>query len=97
MDTALTDFLSPAFGHRTAMLIASALAGAAMNWRHQAPKSPTEPIVTDIVQILVDGVKTRRLSVRPAPGHTPGFGAGCPINRKRGRREKPSGLQHESI
>ena len=62
METDLTDFLSPAFGHRTAMLIASALAGAAMNWRHQAPKSPTEPIVTDIVQILVEGVKKRRLS-----------------------------------
>jgi AcrR family transcriptional regulator len=62
MDTVLTDFLSPAFGHRAAMVIASAFAGAAMNWRHQAPKSPTGPIVTDIVQILVDGVKTRRLS-----------------------------------
>jgi AcrR family transcriptional regulator len=61
MDTALTDFLSPAFGHRTAMLIASALAGAAMNWRHQAPKSPTAPILTDIVKILVEGVKRRRL------------------------------------
>jgi hypothetical protein len=53
--------LSPAFGHRTAMLIASALVGAAMNWRHHAPKSPVEPIITDIVKILVDGVKTRRL------------------------------------
>ncbi len=63
MDTALTGFLSPAFGQRTAMMIASAFAAAAMNWRHQAPKSPTGPIVADIVQILVDGVKTRRLSV----------------------------------
>lgn len=62
METELNDFLSPPFGHRTAMLIASVLAGAAMNWRHHAPKSPTEPIVTDIVQILVEGVKTRRLS-----------------------------------
>jgi hypothetical protein len=64
MEMEVTDFLSPAFGHRTAMLIASALVGAAMNWRHQAPKSPTEPIVTDIVAILVQGVKTRRLSRR---------------------------------
>lgn len=63
METELTAFLTPAFGHRPSMLIASALAGAAMNWRHQAPKSPTEPIVRDIVQILVEGVKTRRLSV----------------------------------
>jgi len=62
METELTAFLTPAFGHRPSMLIASALAGAAMNWRHQAPKSPTAPIVTDIVEILVEGVKTRRLS-----------------------------------
>ena len=53
----LTDFLSRDFGHCSAMLIASALVGAAMNWRHQAPKSPAEPIVTNIVEILVDGVK----------------------------------------
>jgi hypothetical protein len=53
----LTDFLLPVFGHCTAMLIASALVGAAMNWRHQAPKSPPEPIVANIVNILVDGVK----------------------------------------
>jgi AcrR family transcriptional regulator len=53
----LTDFLSRDFGHCSAMLIASALVGAAMNWRHQAPKSPSEPIVTNIVEILVDGVK----------------------------------------
>jgi AcrR family transcriptional regulator len=63
METELTDFLSPAFGQRTAMLIASALVGAAMNWRHHAPKSPTEPIVTDVVEILVGGVQKRRLSV----------------------------------
>ena len=60
IETEMTEFLSPAFGHRTAMLIASALVGAAMDWRHQAPKSPTEPIVTDIVETLVEGVKTRR-------------------------------------
>ena len=60
METELTGFLSPAFGHPTAMLIASALVGAAMNWRHQAPKSPTEPIVTNIVEILVEGVKRNR-------------------------------------
>lgn len=63
METELTAFLTPAFGHRTSMLIASALAGAAMNWRHHAPKSPTAPIATDIVEILVEGVKMRRLSV----------------------------------
>jgi hypothetical protein len=38
------------------MLIASALVGAAMNWRHEAPKAPPEPIVANIVGILVDGV-----------------------------------------
>jgi hypothetical protein len=42
------------------MLIASALVGAAMHWRQQAPKSPVEPIITDIVEILVEGVKTRQ-------------------------------------
>jgi AcrR family transcriptional regulator len=61
IETELTDFLLPAFGDRTASLISSALVGAAMNWRHRAPKSPTEPIVTTVVEILVEGVKTRRL------------------------------------
>jgi AcrR family transcriptional regulator len=60
METELTGFLSPAFGHPTAMLIASALVGAAMNWRHHAPKSPVEPIIKDIVEILVEGVKRKR-------------------------------------
>jgi AcrR family transcriptional regulator len=61
IDTELTDFLTPAFGDCTAMLTASALVGGAMNWRHHAPKSPTEAIVANIVEILVEGVKTRRL------------------------------------
>ena len=61
METELTDFLSPAFGDSTAMLIASALVCAAMNWRHNAPKAPTEPIVADVVAILVGGVKKRRV------------------------------------
>ena len=60
METELTAFLTPAFGRRPSMVIASALAGSAMNWRHQTPKAPTAPIVTDIVEILVEGVKTRR-------------------------------------
>ena len=63
METELTAFLTPVFGHRPSMVIASALANAAMKWRHEAPKSPTSPIVTDIVEILVEGVKTRRLLV----------------------------------
>jgi AcrR family transcriptional regulator len=61
IETELTDFLSPAFDDCTAMLVASALVAAAMNWRHRAPKSPTEPIITKIVEILVEGVKKRRL------------------------------------
>lgn len=56
LDAQLTDFLSPRFGHCTAMLIASALVGAAMNWRHQSPNAPSEPVVANIVEILVDGV-----------------------------------------
>ncbi|MGA8535585.1 MAG: TetR/AcrR family transcriptional regulator [Candidatus Tumulicola sp.] len=59
IEAELTDFLSRDFGHCTAMLVASALVGAAMSWRHQAPKSPPEPIVTNIVDILVDGVKKK--------------------------------------
>jgi AcrR family transcriptional regulator len=62
IETELTNFLSLAFDDCAAMLIASALAGGAMNWRHRAPKSPTEPIITTIVDILVEGVKARRLS-----------------------------------
>jgi len=57
MEAELIDFLSPKFGHCTAMLIASALVGAAMSWRHQAPTSSPVPIVENIVGILVDGVK----------------------------------------
>lgn len=57
IEAELVDFLLTAFGHCTAMLVASALVGAAMNWRHEAPKSPPEPIVTNIVNILVDGVR----------------------------------------
>jgi AcrR family transcriptional regulator len=56
MEAELTDFLSPRFGHCTAMLIASALVSSAMNWRHQSPNAPFEPIITNIVGILVDGV-----------------------------------------
>lgn len=56
LDAALTDFLSPRFRPCTAMLIASALVGAAMSWRHQSPNVPFEPIVANIVEILVDGV-----------------------------------------
>lgn len=62
IETELTGFPSSAFGHCTAIVIASALVGAAMNWRRQAPKSPAEPIITNVVEILVDGVKTRRRS-----------------------------------
>jgi AcrR family transcriptional regulator len=59
MEGQLADFLSPRFGHCTAMVIASALVGAAMSWRHQSPNAPFEPIVANIVGILVDGVDQR--------------------------------------
>ncbi len=59
MEAELTDFLTPRFGHCTAMLIASALVGAAMSWRHQSPNAPFAPIVANIVEILVDGVDKR--------------------------------------
>ena len=56
LEAELTDFLSPRLGHCTAMLVASALVGAAMNWRRQSPNDPAKPIVENIVRILVDGV-----------------------------------------
>lgn len=56
MEAALGEFLQPTFEHCTAMLIASALVGSAMNWRHQAAKMDPAPIVAKIVDILVDGV-----------------------------------------
>jgi AcrR family transcriptional regulator len=56
LEAELTDFLSPRFGHCSGMLIASALVGAAMSWRHQSPNAPFEPVVANIVGILVDGV-----------------------------------------
>lgn len=63
METELTDFLTPAFTPCTATLVASAFVSAAMDWRHQAPKSPSAPIVENIVEILANGVKQT-----PAPG-----------------------------
>ena len=56
MEAQLTDFLLPKFEHCTAMLIASALVGAAMTWRHQSTKTPPDAMITYIVAILVDGV-----------------------------------------
>jgi len=62
MEAELTDFLSARFGHCTSMLVASALVGAAMSWRHQSPTAPYEPIIANIVGILVDGVDQRSQS-----------------------------------
>jgi hypothetical protein len=59
LEAELTDFLTARFGHCTALLISSAFGGAAMTWRHQAPKSPANPIVENIVDILVHGVASR--------------------------------------
>ena len=60
IETELTAFLLPAFEDCASALIASALVSSAMSWRHQTPKSPTDPIIATIVEILVDGVKPRR-------------------------------------
>ena len=84
----LTDFLSPNFGHCTAMLVASALVGSAMNWRHQAPKSPAEPIVTNIVDILVDGIK-KKASVS-APRFEVDARARPPASSRRSRVTRPT-------
>ncbi|HTV73220.1 MAG TPA: helix-turn-helix domain-containing protein [Candidatus Acidoferrales bacterium] len=57
IEAQVTEFLLARFEHCTAKLIASALVGAAMTWRHHAPKQPYEPIATHIVAILLDGVE----------------------------------------
>jgi AcrR family transcriptional regulator len=56
IEAQLTEFLLAKFEHCTAMLIAAALVGAAMYWRHDAPREPYEPIAAHIVTILLDGV-----------------------------------------
>ncbi|HEX3671269.1 MAG TPA: TetR/AcrR family transcriptional regulator [Candidatus Cybelea sp.] len=56
MEAQLTEFLQARFEHCTAMLVSSAIVGASMTWRHQAPRSASDPIVKNIVGILVDGV-----------------------------------------
>lgn len=66
IEAELTEFLQARFNHCTAMLIASALVGAAMYWRHTGPKTATEPIVSNIVAILVDGVEKHLLQPAPA-------------------------------
>ena len=60
IEAQVAEFLQPSFGDCTALLIASALVGAAMNWRHQASKLKSDPIVSNIVGILVDGVEKQR-------------------------------------
>jgi hypothetical protein len=57
MEAQLTDMLAASLERCTARLVASALVGAAMNWRHETPKMPPEPIVSNIVGILVNGVR----------------------------------------
>lgn len=60
IEARLAEFLQPSFDHCTALLIAAALVGAAMNWRHQAPKVNPDAIVGNIVGILVDGVEKHK-------------------------------------
>jgi AcrR family transcriptional regulator len=60
IEVQLAEFLQPSFDHCTALLIASALVGAAMSWRHQAPKMNPDPIVNNIVGILVHGVEKQK-------------------------------------
>lgn len=60
IEAQLAEFLQPTFDHCTALLVASALVGAAMNWRRQAPKVSSDAIVANIVGILVEGVDKHR-------------------------------------
>lgn len=56
IEAELTEFLQARFSHCAATLVASALVGAAMNWRHHSPKAAPDSIVSNVVDILVDGV-----------------------------------------
>ena len=60
IEAQVVEFLHPSFSDCSALLIASALVGAAMSWRHQASKMKPDPIVNNIVGILVDGVEKQR-------------------------------------
>jgi AcrR family transcriptional regulator len=62
LEAQLRDFLSVRFPHCASMVIASALVGAAMDWRYTTPNDSFEPIVSNMVDILVDGVSERMLS-----------------------------------
>jgi AcrR family transcriptional regulator len=64
LEAELKDFLLVRFPHCTSMVIASALVGAAMDWRYQSPNEAPAPIVSNMVDILVDGVAQRMLSDR---------------------------------
>jgi AcrR family transcriptional regulator len=64
IESEVAEFLQPAFEHCTARLIAAALVGSAMNWRHQAPKMDPAPMIAKIVDILIDGVDRHKESVR---------------------------------
>jgi len=67
IEAQLADFLQPAFEHCTATLIAAALVGSAMHWRHDAPRTDPAPIVANIVDILIDGVGRHSTARKLAP------------------------------
>jgi AcrR family transcriptional regulator len=62
VEAEFTEFMQRYFTHCTAMLIASAIVGAAMYWRHHNPKTAPDPIVDNVVQVLVDGVEKHALN-----------------------------------
>jgi AcrR family transcriptional regulator len=64
IDAQLREFLSARFPDCASMLIASALVGAAMGWRHESAEKSYEPVVSNIVDILVDGVASRMSAIR---------------------------------
>jgi AcrR family transcriptional regulator len=61
LEAELNDFLAVRFPHCASMVIASAFVGAAMDWRYRSPNEPFEPIVSNMVEILVSGVSERML------------------------------------
>jgi AcrR family transcriptional regulator len=56
MEAELHSFVTPKFNDCAALLISSAIVGAAMQWRAKGRKEPAERIVRQIVDVLSDGV-----------------------------------------
>jgi AcrR family transcriptional regulator len=62
VETELAAFLTPKFSSCEALLVSSAIVGAAMQWRAGGRREPREQIAGTIVAILSDGLASRGAS-----------------------------------